>query len=237
MECYTGPFIRFKVHLPVLYGESAETAVGRLLGEIISRSGDISILDWVGEASTMHSCFPANPTLYQTLPCIPSTPSDASRRDGLDFERVRKLYSSLASLPLARFVSQRLSLPSIAHWVTTVELLSSSTNPSRYVYAIHVSHLQPLEVTLSVSLGEQTPGTHVLVRPWHPKTLEVAQTNSDTDPLWKLMEQLEQPFSAFLLRRLPHNEYKRTASDCAIFARVRDLDSILESEILIPEIV
>ncbi|KAI5982332.1 hypothetical protein EDD15DRAFT_2181090, partial [Pisolithus albus] len=36
----------FNVHLPVLYGESAEHALGRLLTEIVSQSGDISVLDW-----------------------------------------------------------------------------------------------------------------------------------------------------------------------------------------------
>ncbi|KIO00993.1 hypothetical protein M404DRAFT_93046, partial [Pisolithus tinctorius Marx 270] len=36
----------FEVQLPVLYGESAENALGRLLAEIISRSGDVSVLDW-----------------------------------------------------------------------------------------------------------------------------------------------------------------------------------------------
>ncbi|KAI6155032.1 hypothetical protein BKA82DRAFT_3967602, partial [Pisolithus tinctorius] len=36
----------FNLHLPVLYGESAENALGRLLAEIISQSGDISVLDW-----------------------------------------------------------------------------------------------------------------------------------------------------------------------------------------------
>ncbi|KIO09299.1 hypothetical protein M404DRAFT_132195, partial [Pisolithus tinctorius Marx 270] len=49
----------FNLHLPVLYGESAEKALGRLLGEIISQSGDVSVLDWVGEPSPFHSCFPA----------------------------------------------------------------------------------------------------------------------------------------------------------------------------------
>ncbi|KAI6014975.1 hypothetical protein F5J12DRAFT_717601, partial [Pisolithus orientalis] len=34
----------FNLHLPVLYGESAENALGRLLAEILSQSGDISIL-------------------------------------------------------------------------------------------------------------------------------------------------------------------------------------------------
>ncbi|KIK11797.1 hypothetical protein PISMIDRAFT_32021, partial [Pisolithus microcarpus 441] len=36
----------FNVHLPVMYGESAENALGRLLAEIVSQSGDISVLDW-----------------------------------------------------------------------------------------------------------------------------------------------------------------------------------------------
>ncbi|KAI5993012.1 hypothetical protein EDD15DRAFT_2167722, partial [Pisolithus albus] len=38
----------FNVHLPIMYGESAENALGRLLAEIVSQSGDISVLDWVG---------------------------------------------------------------------------------------------------------------------------------------------------------------------------------------------
>ncbi|KAI6113386.1 hypothetical protein EV401DRAFT_2236740, partial [Pisolithus croceorrhizus] len=38
----------FQVHLPIFYGESAQNALGRLLAEIISRSGDVSVLDWVG---------------------------------------------------------------------------------------------------------------------------------------------------------------------------------------------
>ncbi|KIK15181.1 hypothetical protein PISMIDRAFT_115586, partial [Pisolithus microcarpus 441] len=36
----------FQVHLPIFYGESAQNALGRLLAEIISRSGDVSVLDW-----------------------------------------------------------------------------------------------------------------------------------------------------------------------------------------------
>ncbi|KAI6007976.1 hypothetical protein EDC04DRAFT_2582345, partial [Pisolithus marmoratus] len=45
----------FDIHLPVLYSESAEIALGRLLAEIISQSGDISVPDWVGEASRFAS--------------------------------------------------------------------------------------------------------------------------------------------------------------------------------------
>ncbi|KAI6042362.1 hypothetical protein EDC04DRAFT_998756 [Pisolithus marmoratus] len=225
----------FNLQLPVLYGESAERALGRLLAEIISRSGDISILDWVGEASTFNSYFPANLTPYQTLPCIPpSTPSNASRRDDLGPERVCTLYSSLAKLPHVRIVNQKLTLPSIVHWVTAVKLLHSSTNPSRYEYEIHASHLRPLKATLSVGL-KTTSDTYGLVRPWHSKLLG-AQADCDPDAPWKLVKQLERPFNALLLERLPRDEYKRIASDCEIVACVQDLD-ILASEVLTLEIV
>ncbi|KAI5996968.1 hypothetical protein EDD15DRAFT_2509050 [Pisolithus albus] len=41
----------FEVQLPVLYGENAQYALGRLLAEIISISGDVSVLDRVGKQS------------------------------------------------------------------------------------------------------------------------------------------------------------------------------------------
>ncbi|KIK24007.1 hypothetical protein PISMIDRAFT_99380, partial [Pisolithus microcarpus 441] len=46
----------FNLHLPIMYGESAENALGRLLAEVVSHSGDISVLDWVGASSPFHSC-------------------------------------------------------------------------------------------------------------------------------------------------------------------------------------
>ncbi|KAG2738612.1 hypothetical protein P692DRAFT_201730900, partial [Suillus brevipes Sb2] len=36
----------FGVQLPILYGENKQNALGRLLQEIVSRSGDITALDW-----------------------------------------------------------------------------------------------------------------------------------------------------------------------------------------------
>ncbi|KAI6024268.1 hypothetical protein EDC04DRAFT_281097 [Pisolithus marmoratus] len=225
----------FRVHLPVLYGESVENALGRLLAEIISQSGDISVLDWVGEASSFHSCFPANLIPYQMVPCTQSTPGDSTNRNSFHFEGARKLYSTLAKLPRPRFVNRRLILPSIAYRVNAVKLLGTATNPPGYTYEIHVSHLMPLVVSLSICLGED-PTTYILVRPWHPKWLET-QTEGGIEPIWELLEQLERPFNALLLMRLPHNEYKRIASNCTITARVQDLASIADSEILSLEIV
>ncbi|KAI5997295.1 hypothetical protein F5J12DRAFT_852185 [Pisolithus orientalis] len=225
----------FDIHLPILYGESAEYALGRLLAEIISRSGDVSVLDWVGKASSFNSCFPANLVPYQTVPHIQLIPSDPARRDNLDLEKAHKLYSSLARLPRAGVVNRRLTLPSAVHQVTAVKLRSPSISPSCYPYEIHASHLLPLEVTLSVTLDEGVD-RYILVRPWHLQELPT-QTGSDDDAVWELLEQLKQPFNALLLKRLLHNEYRRIAGDCAITACVQDLAGVLDSEVLVLGIV
>ena len=51
---------------------SAENALGRLLTEIVTQSGDISVLLWVGEGSTFNSCFPAHTiSSYQSSRSVP----------------------------------------------------------------------------------------------------------------------------------------------------------------------
>ncbi|KAI6011137.1 heterokaryon incompatibility protein-domain-containing protein [Pisolithus marmoratus] len=225
----------FQVHLPVLYGEQTENALGRLLVEIISRSGDVSVLDWIGEVSPFNSCFPANLKPYQKVPHIQHIPSDPAIRDGLRFDKARKLYSDLAWLPLARCVNRRLVLPATIHPVESIGSRGSSTSSSHYDCEIHASRLRPINVTLSVKLDEDAD-SYILARPWHPKLLGL-QANSDADVVWKSLEQLQQPFNALLLKKLRHNEYKRIACDCMITAQVQDLASVLESEVLVPEIV
>ncbi|KAI5990176.1 hypothetical protein EDD15DRAFT_1184908 [Pisolithus albus] len=225
----------FQVHLPIFYGESAQNALGRLLAEIISRSGDVSVLDWVGKPSSFNSCFPADLAPYQMVSHLQLIPSYPTRRGCLDLEKARKLYHELARLPRTGFVNSKLTLPSIVHPLTAVQLQVSSTNPSHYRYEIQASRLRPLNVTLSVKLIESAD-TYILVRPWHPKTLE-QQADGDVDAVWKLLEHLEQPFNALLLKRSLRNEYQRIACDCTITARIQDITSILDSEVLIPEIV
>ncbi|KAG6329234.1 hypothetical protein ID866_9855, partial [Astraeus odoratus] len=118
----------FNLHLPVLYGESTDHALGRLLAEIISKSGDVSILDWVGPPSSFHSCFPANITPYQMPPLRPSlpnllSPSSMTRiRKLMTLKNARRLHRMLAALPHPQFVNCRLSLPCMVHRVKTVQL-------------------------------------------------------------------------------------------------------------------
>ncbi|KAI6103759.1 hypothetical protein EDD16DRAFT_948656 [Pisolithus croceorrhizus] len=213
----------FGVHLPIMCGESAEDALGRRLAEIISRSGDVSVLDWVGEwQSSFNSCFPANLAPYQTMPLVLLIPSDPVKRVGLDLEKARKLYSHLARLPRARCVYGRITFPSIVHpSVTTVTMKVS--NPSRYTYRIHASRLMPLEVISMTNVDEDAGwNTFLFVH-----GIQI-QAGSAHDVIWDLLDQLGQPFNALLLKRSLHNEYKRIACDCTFTACVQDTASILD---------
>ncbi|KAG8217949.1 hypothetical protein J3R82DRAFT_6120 [Butyriboletus roseoflavus] len=49
----------FDVSILVTYGEGQQRALGRLLQEVLTRSGDVTILAWTGKASDYNSCLPA----------------------------------------------------------------------------------------------------------------------------------------------------------------------------------
>ncbi|KAI6046617.1 hypothetical protein EDC04DRAFT_1485124 [Pisolithus marmoratus] len=226
----------FQVSLPVIYGETAQDAIGRLLVEIVSRSGDVSILDWVGKGSSFHSCFPASLTPYQTVPQIQSPPSDSSKYNDVDLEREHKLYHAVAQLRPPRFLSGRLLLPCLVHQITRIKRLETSSTTSNHDYEIDASGLVPLKLTLSSSLQEgSVPDLpYVLACPWNPKILHPRAHSYVTG---SLLEWLGQPFGALLLESSPHNEYRRIASDCSINARIGDLASVVSSGWQVLEIV
>ncbi|KAI6152935.1 hypothetical protein EDD17DRAFT_1633370 [Pisolithus thermaeus] len=233
----------FNLHLPVLYGESAEKALGRLLADIISQSGDISVLDWVGEASPFHSCFPACITSYQMLPLSPSHPHAEERSPTTDQQpasstALQKMYRSLAKSPLPQFINHRLTLPSITHRVISVHLKGEDPLAPSYTYRIQTSGLRPLEITLPDKLDDvaMKQGALRLVRPWHSKLLSPsAELDATTEK--QLLSTLGRPFNALLLVRLPHNEYKRIASSTLIVAKPIDSVSVLQSKVRILNIV
>ncbi|KAG2360771.1 hypothetical protein BDR07DRAFT_1377746 [Suillus spraguei] len=76
----------FGVHLPIMYGEKRQNALGRLLQEIVTVSGDIPALDWIGTSSEFNSCLPADITSYEA----PSYTSPYISED-----EMQKLVSSL----------------------------------------------------------------------------------------------------------------------------------------------
>jgi len=102
------------VYLPVIPGESAENALGRLLAEIVTQSGDVSVLSWVGEASTFNSCFPAHISSYRSSRRPPSPLFQPSTPNTTEFkacETWHKLFNSLSKLDPPQFILSSTSAP------------------------------------------------------------------------------------------------------------------------------
>ncbi|KAI6127111.1 hypothetical protein F5141DRAFT_1085592 [Pisolithus sp. B1] len=226
----------FNLHLPVLYGESAEKALGRLLADIISQSGDISRHRFIPvsrPASPPIKCYLCpHPTLMrkERSPTTDQQPASSTA--------LQKMYRSLAKSPLPQFINHRLNLPSITHRVISVHLKGEDPLAPSYTYRIQTSGLRPLEITLPDKLDDvaMKQGALRLVRPWHSKLLSPsAELDATTEK--QLLSTLGRPFNALLLVRLPHNEYKRIASSTLIVAKPIDSVSVLQSKVRILNIV
>ena len=224
----------FGLHLPVLYGESTEYALGRLLAEVISRSGDIKVLDWIGKSSKFHSCFPDSIFPYQyPLPLPSSGPSAPPniRDSHRSVISVREMHWALFNLPLTQFANIRLFLPCIVHRVEIVRTQADSAE--NHVHRIHATGLDPIEVTLSQPLEDisREPLPYVLIRPWDSNLLDESVMDDDTSALQWLVR-MQKPFSALLLKQLPQQlGYKRVATPCHIVARPTSSNGVLKGEV------
>jgi hypothetical protein len=166
----------FGIHLPVLYGENKHNALGRLLQEIVARSGDITVLDWIGQSSGFNSCLPANITSYATLPrTVPPKSEDdiqttisLLRRNTGVVSLASKLYDGLANTSAARFVNCRLHLPCIAFRVAQVRRTSSPAQETHFMYEVKAHGLYDLLITTEEMLVQSagpTLQTFLLVLP------------------------------------------------------------------------
>lgn len=229
----------FDLHLPVLYGEAEEKALGRLLEQVISQSGDTSGLDWVGKASSYHSCFPARIESYRSPPSVQPKMSD------IDFERsifrarrlvsvddALKFYQTIAALPFPQFANRRLTLPCIVHDVQAIGYKKMWTDD--YVYEIQAAGLRLLTIASSVELKDGSQGSsrlpYVLIRVWDRSLLGETLEEDEVTAAYRMVVQLGQPFGALLLEQLPRREYKRIASSRIIVAHAEGPISIARSE-------
>ncbi|KAG2339567.1 hypothetical protein BDR05DRAFT_916950 [Suillus weaverae] len=173
----------FGVHLPVIYGEKKQNALGRLLQEIVARSGDITALDWVGQSSEFNSCLPADIISYAAPPCaLPSLSEDevqtavSSLRSLVAVECASKLYTLLENMNAPRFANCRLHLPCIAFRVTEVKRRRGQS--THFTYGVKADGLQDLLVTtdetlIQFSRARPTQQIFFLVRPWDRRLLEL----------------------------------------------------------------
>ncbi|KAG2340338.1 WD40 repeat-like protein, partial [Suillus weaverae] len=184
----------FGVRLFVDYGEKQDKALGRLLQEIVARSGDITSLDWVGKPSDFNSCLPASITSYQAPPCklpllsddqIQSSVSSLRKTEAVDF--ASNLYTMLRDMPNAlRFATQRLHLPCLAFNVREVRRVRRQAPEAHFTYRVKADGLHDLDITTEETLVQFWPvrpieQKFVLVRPWDRSLLELPDFGHDTE--------------------------------------------------------
>lgn len=234
----------FDLNLPILYGESAGIALTRLLTTIISQFGDISVLDWVGEASSFNSCFPAHIAVYRTPSLLALRPYAEERtllmgqQPPPSSTALQKLLHSLTEPPLPQILGRRLKLPCITYHVTAIQLKTADQHASSYTYEVQAAGLRRLDITLRSELENVTmsPDALRLVRPWH-RSLLGPPTELYTTAEEQLLNTLRMPFNALLLTQTHHDSYKRIASSTLITAQPTDTASILQSEVEVLEVV
>ncbi|KAG6331098.1 hypothetical protein ID866_7991 [Astraeus odoratus] len=234
----------FNINLPLLYGEGKEKSLVRLLQEILSQSHDISILYWVGEQSSRHSCFPANISSYQPLPRVRSDLTGLSVQQSIESlqyllsrDDANKVYNIFANLPCAKFTDYILSLPCIVHSVQAVKL--GHTYMDCHTYDVQAMGLRPVQIITSEYLMQSMDPTklpYVLIRPWDRRLLNYLEEDHVMAGYEALME-LGRPFIALMLLRLPEGEYKRICASRFIVVCADDPASIVSSETAILDIV
>jgi hypothetical protein len=112
----------FSMSLPVVYGEG-DHALGRLLSQLLTSSGDMSILAWTGKSGSFNSCLPAHITVFDELATshLPLPIQDAemermittSDSSSFDLDMAVRLYDRLNELPAPWFAASRMKLPCI----------------------------------------------------------------------------------------------------------------------------
>ncbi|KAN0087925.1 hypothetical protein V8E55_006546 [Tylopilus felleus] len=113
---------RFSMSLPVVYGEG-DLVLGRVLAQLLTSSGDTSILAWNGRFGSFNSCLPTNIIVFRQQPPshIPPTITTTEMEkltttllaSSLGYGSVMNLHHQLHDLPLPLFVGRRLKLPCI----------------------------------------------------------------------------------------------------------------------------
>ncbi|KAG1860994.1 hypothetical protein C8R48DRAFT_774252 [Suillus tomentosus] len=110
-------FSIFGITLAVIYGEKKQNALGQLLQEIISQSGDITALDWVGNL-----------------------------RGVVALESASKLYQALDYLGAPHFAYHQLHLPCIIFPVTEARQRPGQDQDT-YTYELKSDGLHNLQIT------------------------------------------------------------------------------------------
>ena len=160
----------FKSDIVPRYGEG-DDALGHLLEEIVTRSGEVTVLAWAGKPSSYNSCLPATLAVYSQQPTA-SPPLEGAEMD----MRAAEMWDSLCrpdvisfrervtQLPPARFSNRRLYLPCIVFPVKRLAI-RNLMGPVNH-YRARVSGIGDLDFQASETLSLAEPRRLIFVHPW-----------------------------------------------------------------------
>ena len=158
----------FSMSLPIVYGEG-NRALGRLLAQLLTSSGDTRILAWTGRSGSFNSCLPANIHVFSELPTshIPpamtgtemETITGELRASPANLTLVMELYDRLNELPVPSFAGQRMRLPCLSFKLGRV-----SRNDSERSFRAQTKALGIVEIRTEEDLSRVD--SLYLIHPW-----------------------------------------------------------------------
>ena len=161
----------FKSDIQPHYGEG-DVALAHLLEEIVTRSGEVTVLSWTGRSSRYNSCLPATLAVYGRTPYA-SPPIDdgemetqvAALKSTLPEAQAMLLYDRITRLPPARFANCCLHLPCIVFAVKKL-VAHDSGSGGEIQYRARVSAIGNVTFQTSETLPLEEPRKFVFVHPW-----------------------------------------------------------------------
>ncbi|KAF8430779.1 hypothetical protein L210DRAFT_3730379, partial [Boletus edulis BED1] len=167
------------IGIPPMYGEGEEASLGRLLANVLTRSGDASILAWTGESSRFNSCLPARISVFSRSHLLPPIPDSGMGRitgsyiPSFNLGVAWRLYNRLKEIPTPRFAESRMTLPCIAF--PLLPLSTSRTGTGR-VYHVDTNVFGRVEIRIRQDLCRMK--SLYLVHPWLEALLQHENTDS-----------------------------------------------------------
>jgi hypothetical protein len=180
----------FGVHMPVMYGERNNAFV-RLQKEIMNLTDDLSLFDWVGVPSELHSYFASHPGCFASHSrSLAKTPTGSEKRfSRTQLVEVYKAFTSaigstivlnvkklLLDPPHGHFIANgKMNIPLFVHEVTKLipaDAIGPPTlNHDGYIdYIVKAEGLAEVKITTHILLPNTTNGegspSYRLVRMW-----------------------------------------------------------------------
>ena len=160
----------FSLSLPVVYGEG-DKALGRLLAQLLTDSGDTSILAWTGRCGSFNSCLPLSVTVFAQSPTshIPPPITSADIKPIItgfhaylpNLALFTDLYDQVCGLSVPSFAGRRLKLPCLSFKLGRVSVIQ---NGSERIFRAQANALGVVEIRTEEDLSQL--GSLYLVHPW-----------------------------------------------------------------------